>query len=289
MPFDLHLSDPTFLRILQSIGLMLAGWLISNLARRIIRRNIDDAQQRFKVGRKINRIVGLIALVVIVGIWSPSLQSLLTGLTIIGTGLAIALREVVLSFIGWIFIVVRRPYSVGDRIEINGLSGDVLDIRLLSTTLMETRDWVKADQSTGRITQFPNNWVYQFAVKNFTQGFDYIWNEIAFTLTLDSDWEAAREAIMTLAEESAEIVAHQVRSQLKNMADAFLVHYSILTPFVYVKVTDYGIELTLRYLCRARNRRGSDHALTISILAALAELEKVKLTTRHCTFDSRQK
>jgi small-conductance mechanosensitive channel len=119
--------------------------------------------------------------------------------------------------------------------------------------------------------------VLQFGVYNYTQGFSFIWNELSVTVTGGSDWEAAREIMLSLAQETAAIVEQQVSKQILRMSREYLVHYSILTPFVYVRVVPEGVCLSLRYLCEVRKRRGTEHALTVSMLKAFREHGRIEL------------
>ena len=264
--------------ILLSILILVAAFVLIRVLRRFVPRYIAEPERRYRATKLIGRLAGLAAVLAIVFVWSSGQgPGLATILTVIGAGLAIAMREVLLSFAAWINIVVRAPFKQGDRIEINGIHGDVIDIRLLHSTLMETRGWVNADQSTGRILHFPNAWLYQYGVYNYTSGFNFIWNEIPFTVTFRSDWSAAREIILRLASETADIVEQQVKTEIRQMSREYLIHYSILTPFVYVRVTQNGILLTLRYLSEVRKRRGTEHALTVSILEAFKANGNIEL------------
>ncbi len=266
MPFDFHLGDPVFQRILITLLVVLLAFALARLGRRVAGRYVEAPARRFRISKIIGRTAALTALLLIIGLWSPDLGGLFTILTVIGAGLAIALREVLLSFIGWVDIALRSPFERGDRVEVNGIRGDVIDIRLLHTTLMEIGNWVEADQSTGRLVHLPNSWVFQHGVYNYTEGFQFIWNELPVTVTFRSDWQAARQILLDLAEESAEVVEKQAMQQLRRMARAYLVHYSLLTPFVYVRLAENGVRLTLRYLCEARKRRGTEHAITSEML-----------------------
>jgi small-conductance mechanosensitive channel len=267
--------------IWRSVYVLVIAWILKQVSKRIIFRNVEDVHHRFNITRRTSRIITFVALSIVVMVWldGKNVPEIIKALSFLGAGLAIVLREVILNIVGWLQIVTRAPFQVGDRVEINNISGDVIDIRLMTTTLMEIRSWVDADQSTGRIMRIPNNWVFQFAVKNFTQGFDYIWNEITLHVTTDSDWNLARDIMTSLAQESSAIVEHQVKSQLKNMAQEYLVYYSTLTPFVYVTIADKGIRLTLRYLCKVRNRRGSEHAIMMRVLEEFAKHPSIHLKT----------
>lgn len=263
--------------LLIALGTALVMYILVRLSKRLVLRYIDDPERQFRASKMISRTGGLVTLLLIIAFLSPDPGNLLTILTVVGAGLAIAMREALLSFIGWLHITFRVPYRPGDRIESNGIRGDVIDIRLLQTTLMEIGGWVDADQSTGRIVHIPNNWVFLHGVFNYTRGFHFIWNELPITVTFRSNWETAREIMMSLAEESASIVEMQARNEIRKMSREYLIYYNILTPFVYVRIDNNGVRLTLRYLCEVRKRRGTAHALTMGILLALRDHPDIEL------------
>jgi small-conductance mechanosensitive channel len=276
-PIDLTLANPTVEQFAYTLLIIVAAFILTRIAQRLVPRYIEEPARRYRASKFITRIVALTAIAIILAVWSPGLKGFLTVLTVVGAGLAIAMREVVLSFFGWVNLTLRSPFSPGDRVEINGVHGDVIDIRLLHSTFMEIRGWVDADQSTGRIVHIPNSWVYQYPIYNYTHGFRFIWNEIALTVTFRSNWQDAREIMLALSEVTAEIVAQQVKKEIQKMSREYLVHYSILTPFVYVRIMPNGVRLTLRYLCETRKRRGTEHALTLGILDKFREHGSIEL------------
>ena len=271
MPFrDISFQDllghPLGQSVLDVLLIAIVVFALVRLAQWVAQRTIDDAEQFYRTRKLIGRTGGVVGFLLVVSVFAIDVGDIFTVLTLIGAGLAIAMREALLSIVGWLQIILRAPFKQGDRIEINRLQGDVVDIRLFYTTLMETGGWVQADQSTGRLVHFPNNWLYQHALYNYTRGFGFIWNEIPVTVTFRSDHEAAREIMLELASESAEIMEQQAAQALRRLSREYLVHYSILTPFVYVQITKDGVRLTLRYLCEVRKRRGTAHALTLGFL-----------------------
>lgn len=276
-PLGIDLSDAVVRQVLATVLTLVAAFVLVRLIRRAILPFVDEPERRYRTARFIGRMGTLVAIVAIALIWWPSPPNVVTILSVIGAGLAISMREALLSIAGRVNIALRAPYAPGDRIEVNGITGDVIDIRLMHTSLMEVRGWVDADQSTGRIVHIPNMWILQYGLYNYTQGFNYIWNELSITVTFRSDWEAAREIMLTLAQESAAIVEQQAAKQIRRMSREYLVHYSILTPFVYVRVVGNGTRLTLRYLCEVRRRRGTEHALTVSMLKAFENHGKIEL------------
>lgn len=255
--------------------ILIAVVVLVRIVQRLIGRYIEDSERIYRASRNVRRAGVFIAAITVVVLFSPGSSDLLMLLTVIGAGTVIALREVFLSIAGWLKISVLSSYREGDRIEINGVQGDVIDIRMMRTTLMEIRGWVDADQSTGRLVHIPNSWMFEHAVYNFSRSFNFIWNEFPITVTFSSDWRAARDIMLGFAEESAAIVEQQARKEIHRLSREFLVHYSILTPFVYVRIVENGVKLTLRYLCEVRKRRGSEHALAVSILDVFLKHEKI--------------
>lgn len=245
--------------------------LIGRLLRRMAIRYVDDPLRLNRINRLIRRIVALLSVLIVANIFVKGVGDVLTVLTIVGAGLAIALREGLMSVAAWAYNSLLSLYKIGDRIEIKGISGDVVDIRLMQTTVMEIREWVAADQSTGRLLHFPNSWIFLHAVKNFSRGFRFVWNEIPITVTYSSDWQKARDLIRDIAQEYSRDTVELARKELVGVQHEYLVSYSVLTPYVYTTIADSGVLLTLRYLCDYKARRGSAHALSQKILRAFHE------------------
>ena len=264
-------------RLLMALAIIVATVVGVQVLKRLVHRYVEDPERQFRATRLIGRIGGILALVLVLGVVFDSTAELLTVLTIVGAGLAIAMRETLMSLFGWSYIVFRTPFRAGDRIEVNGIRGDVIDIRLVHTILMEIGSWVDADQSTGRIVHVPNSAIFLHGVYNYTAAFHFIWNEIPLTVTFRSDWQAAHDIMLALASASAAAAEEEVRQEIKEMAQEYLIFYTILTPFVYVRIVENGVRLTLRYLCEARKRRGTEHALTIGILQQFKEHGGIEL------------
>ena len=271
MPFDLSWATPLVREIALTLLIALATLVALRVGRRLIEHYVSAPERQYRAVRYFRRTLILVAAVLVLIVWSPGLRDLVTVLTVIGAGFVIALREVVLSLAGWMRLKVRSLYDQGDRIEIDGVRGDVVDVRLLHTTLMEVGAWVGAEQSSGRLVHLPNSLVFQQPVHNYTDGFGFVWNEYAVTVTFDSDWKAAKKFMEEHAEKNADDLARQASRQLRRLAREYLVHYDILTPYVYVDLTERGVRLTLRYLCEVRKRRGSEHNLTTHLLDRFRE------------------
>jgi small-conductance mechanosensitive channel len=258
--------SPYFLKTAQSIVFVLIVYFISLQAIKIVNRSGIDLKTKHKVRKLILYISTAINLLILGLIWVKNIRTFSILLSVIGAGLVIALQDVIMCIAGWLMILVRKPYDVGDRIEIGGVKGDVIDIRLFQTTLLEVGNWVKEEQSTGRIVNIPNKSVFLSPIFNYTKEFEYIWNEIKIVITFESNWKKAKQIMLDFGYQKAEGVREDVQKKIKKMAERYLIFYDKLTPIVYVKIVDYGIELSLRYLTTAKNRRNSESELYESIL-----------------------
>jgi small-conductance mechanosensitive channel len=208
--------------------------------------------------------------------WLEGIQSIATFLGLLSAGLAVALRDPVVNLVGWGFILWRRPFEVGDRIQIGEHAGDVVDLRIFQFTLLEIGNWVAADQSTGRVIHVPNGRVFSDALANYSKGFEYIWNEVPVLVTFESDWEKAKAYLLEIANRHAAHLSQAAEERVRQAARRFMIMYSALTPTVYTRVEASGVLLTVRYLCDPRQRRSSEQAIWEDILRAFAEHPDIK-------------
>lgn len=185
---------------------------------------------------------------------------------------------------GWVLIVFRRPFKVGDRIEIGPNSGDVIDIGVFRFSLQEIRNWVDADQTTGRILHIPNGTVFIEPLANFTEGFPFVWHEVPMTVTFESDWEAAREMMQAVVDRYAlDPDQEDAAGELERAATQYSGLYLDLAPAVYVKAIDSGVTVTGRLLVEARGRRLMTSRIWQDLLRDLSKAPHVELaypTTR---------
>ena len=254
------------IRLAGTILVVGATLILLAIGRRLALATFVEQERQYKASKWLSRMLWLLGLIAIITLWSPDASQLITVLTIIGAGLAVALRDVLLSFVGWVHLQLHPPDRPGDRIEVNQLRGDVVDIGLTQTTMLEIGEWVEANQSTGRLLHIPNGWIYQHGVKNDTEGFEYLWFEQFVIVTFDSNWERAREIILEIAETEVPNCEKDARKQLREMTSEYLVQMNVLSPYVYVSLADSGVKLTLRHLTAARGRRTVRHELITKIL-----------------------
>ncbi len=269
--------------IVKSAAVILVLWLIRMAVLKFVQRKTKDVRTRYQWQKSSAYVSVGIALLVVGRIWFEGFDSLTTYLGLVSAGIAIALKDVLTSFAGWIFILWRRPFEVGDRIQIGAHAGDVIDIRIFQFTLNEIGNWVDADQSTGRVIHIPNGLVFSSPQINYTRGFQYLWDEIPVLVTFESDWKKAKEILTRIVNERTEILTDQAERGVLEASKKFMIFYSTLSPTVYTSVKDSGVNLTMRYLVEPRKRRARREVLWEEILSAFAAETDIELaypTTR---------
>jgi small-conductance mechanosensitive channel len=241
----------------------------------MVYRRTEDVRVRYRWQKTTSYVVFAVAVALAVSIWAGAIRSFGTFIGLVSAGLAIALKDLVVNLAGWGFILWRRPFQLGDRIQIGEHMGDVIDVRIFQFTLMEIGNWVDADQSTGRIIHVPNGKVLTDVLANYSRGFQYIWNEMPVVVTFESNWRRAKTALEEIANRHAMHLGDAAEKRIKESSRKFMIFYSKLTPIVYTRVVDIGVELTMRYLCDPRERRGTAQAMWEDVLDAFAGYDDV--------------
>ncbi len=278
-------------KILLSLLIIFVLWLFQLVILRIVWRQTKDIKTRYQWKRSSSLIIPFIGVILVGSIWLQAFRQFGAFLGLFTAGLAIALKDPLTNMAGWFFIVFRKPFVVGDRIQIGKHAGDVIDIRLFQFTILEIGNWVEADQSTGRIIHLPNAWVFQESQANYSTGFEYIWNEIAVRITFESNWEKAKNLLQEIINRQAEHIGKDAAKEIFKASRSYMIYYKHLTPIVYTKVKDFGIQLNIRYMCNPRQRRGSENEIWQEILTRFKAEKDIHFaypTTRFYNFDKEQ-
>ena len=273
----LGLSPELQTKLLSTLLIVFGLWLLHRLVLTLLYRRVRDPWSRYRWRKGITYVALGLGVILVGRTWFVGIQALATFLGLLSAGLAIALKDPVTNLAGWIFILWRRPFEVGDRVEIGGHKGDVIDVRLQQFTLNEIGNWVDADQSSGRIIHIPNGKVFTEPLANYDRGFRYIWHEVPVLVTFESDWRKAKEVLTKIAFKHAEHLTAQAEQDLLTASRQYLINYTKLTPIVYTRVTDSGVQLTIRYLIEPRKRRGTEHAIWEDILTEFEQHGDVDL------------
>ena len=215
----------------------------------ITRRVTEDSPFLYPIRKATSYAINILGAILIFGVWVERLGDLSVALGILAAGLAFALQEIIGSFAGWLTIVSGRPFSVGDRIETGNIRGDVVDVGILRTTLMEIGNWLQGDHNTGRIVTVSNAFIFKEPLFNYSLHLDFIWDEIMIPITYDSDWQKAMTIMLKTVQENPQYQAllPQAEKQRRQARRKLAVKITILEPRVFVKVTDNWIELGMVY------------------------------------------
>ncbi len=269
------LGETTLDHLLSTLGVIVVLGVVRALLIRLINKRTTDVRTQYQWRKTASYTVVVIGLLFTARIWIDAFGELGTFLGLVSAGIAIALKDPLTNVAGWGFIVWRRPFGPGDRIEIRGIAGDVIDQRIFQFTLLEIGTPTGAAQSTGRIIHIPNGMAFTEPVINYTRGFPYIWNEIPIVVTFESHWRDAKEILLGIAQDKAEELSPDAERKVRQAAQEFMIFYSKLTPTVYTSVVDFGVRFTIRYLVEPRRRRGSEEVLWEAILDAFGERDDI--------------
>lgn len=233
------------------------------------------------VTRKIAKwMTNFILALTFIYIFGNDLSGFTTAIGLAGAGVTYALREVIVSFAGWFAIMFGDFFKTGDRVLLGGTKGDVVDIGLLRTTLMEIGEWVDGDQYTGRIVRVANSYIFTSPVYNYTADFKFLWDEIHIPLHFDTDVKLARKLVLEIAEEEIGTYNMQAEEDWDNMKRRYRIENASLKPQVFISFDDNWITLSLRYIVDTRERRAVKDRIFMSILERFNQhTDKIELAS----------
>jgi small-conductance mechanosensitive channel len=273
---DLISNSPSLtVQIAETVGIIFLLWLLRFFAVRILHRNVESKKAAYKWKKNITYIIFSIGALILAQVWFSALGQLGTFLGLLSAGIAIALKDPVTDLAGWLFLIWRKPFDVGDRIQVGGSKGDVIDIRVFKFTLLEIGNWVDADQSTGRVIHIPNHKIFTDDIANYTSDFEWVWNEMSVLVTFESDWKKSKTLLQKIADDVCKEFVEQAREEVKKAERSYLIQYQYLTPIVYTDVKNSGINLTIRYLSNPRSRRSVSQKLWETILERFGEHDNI--------------
>ncbi len=245
----------------------------------VVIEKIQDKKTRYSLRKAISIIYIVAFLVVSLSIWVAQTQTLIVSFGLIAAGIAVSLQDFFKNIVGGITLFLTGIYRVGDRIEIKDKCGDVIDIGIMYTTLMETGQWIRGDQATGRLINIPNGQVLSSNVDNYTKDNSFIWDEITVPIKYGSDLEKAMEIVTEAADSETGSIADQAREILSKMGDKYYTSQREVFPAVYLTLTDNWIDFSVRYITDAKERRQMNDAISRRILEKIDGTEDVEIAS----------
>jgi hypothetical protein len=195
-------------------------------------------------------------------------------------GITFTLQELILSIAGSFYIFFVRVYKPGDRIEINNIKGDVIDIDSIYTTIMEMGEWVSSDNYSGRIVKISNAFVFKGPIKNYSMDFPFVWDELNILITYGSDISLAKQIVMDSAIGLLSEYTQKSKAKWEEMVKRYYIENATLDPTLAINLTDNWVQLNLRYITDYKLRRKTRHELFQEIeLAIIKTAGKVVLAS----------
>jgi small-conductance mechanosensitive channel len=220
--------------------------------------------------KKINLMSNTIILIAIFFIWESHLGNLITVISFISVGATIALREIIFNFFSGIYIKIKKPFRLEDRIEIGENKGDVVNISTLNFEILEIGDEINGDQSTGKIIHLPNSLIFTVPLTNYVKAFKYIWTEITVKIPLDADLRESKKVLYKIVNNNQVVkrIPQKMRNQISSASLDYRIYFNKFDPIIYTKVVDMHTELYIRYLVHPKKARNVEDEIWCSILNA---------------------
>ena len=276
----LFYAEETAARISQTATVFLIAIVIDILAEGFFLKKIRIAKARFIIAKTAGYITYLVAWIISLAVWIEQASNLLFAVGVIGAGIAIALQRPITNLAAFLVILLTRPYAPGDRIEIDGDKGDVIDIKLFYTTIMEIGEWTMYDQFTGRIKTIPNYLFLEKVTSNYSKDFGFIWEEVMIPVTYGSNWRKAQKIMLDIARKRTKDLIKKGDRQLKRMTYKYLLEPRAVEPAVYIIPTDNWLELRLRFIVDAHHRRSSVNPVLEDLTEEFAKHKDIRISSK---------
>jgi small-conductance mechanosensitive channel len=272
-------------KLVLTLGCIVVAWMLGQVLRAIARailRGRRDVRARFWSEQAIHIFLTVVLLVFLISLWFDDPGRLATPAGLLTAGLAVALQRVITAVAGYFVILTGRVFSVGDRIVLGGVRGDVIALGYTRTKIMEMGEpppvqdadpavWVQARQYTGRIVTVTNDKVFDEPVFNYTREFPYIWEEMRIPVRYVDDWDAAERIMLDAARRHTVDLEGIGREALEDLQRTYVVGQSELKPRAYWRITDNWLEVTVRFIARDRGVRELKDAMSRDILRAFKD------------------
>jgi small-conductance mechanosensitive channel len=229
--------------------------------RRLLKRNLPDNAVKYKSQKGIEVIGYILIVLITITYFTGSIKDFGLAIGLLTAGITITLQELILSITGSFFIFFVKVFKPGDRIEINGIKGDVIDVGSIYTTMMEIGEWVSSDNYTGRIVKVSNAFVFKTPIYNYSQDFPFVWDEFNLPIRYGSDIELAKSIVITVAQKHLASYVKESLADWKVVVDKYYIEDAQVDPSLAITLTDNWIQFNLRYIVDYKKRRYTKNLL----------------------------
>ena len=246
---------------------------VLNITRKItieILKKIKNSKKEYIIIKQFKVIINILKIAVFLFLWGDYIKNFMTLLSFVSAGITIALRDLIFNFFSGIYIKLKKPFQIEDRIEINNYKGDVINLNSLSFELLEVNNQDFIGQSTGIITNVPNSTIFSYPLRNYNKAFKYIWNEITIKVPLNCNIKKTKSIIYKIvnSNEIIKSIPPKMKNQIKNISSEYRIYYNQYEPIIYTQVVENHIELTVRYLINPKKARYINSTIWNKIIEA---------------------
>ena len=267
------LFDPVVSKIIFAIVGILVISVVIRFLQRSLSRYIRDSDTRYRARKFLAFIGYLLGIVFVAAVFSERLGGLHIAFGIVGAGVAFALQEVITSIAGFVAVSFGHFYKTGDRIRLAGIRGDVIDVGVLRTTLMECGEWVDGDLCNGRIVRIANSFVFKEPVFNYSADFPFLWDEITLPVKYGSDQRLVRDILQPVLDEIVGDYAVWAKETWKEMVKKYKIEDERVEPMITMTANDNWMEFTLRYVVDYKKRRSTKDKIFARIIQEFDKTE----------------
>lgn len=273
-------DSPAGVAVTTAVIVVIAVLLRLALVPVVRRRYRDDLYRRYWAGKIAKYAIVAVALVALIMVWAPLGGRLSVILGFATAGIAFAMQEVIGALFGWLNILTGRIYTVGDRVEMGGVRGDVMDISPLRTTMLEigrgvaaagSPTTVTARQPTGRVVSISNKKTFTDPVFNYSSHFEWMWDELTFTVPYEADWHAAERIVREEVDRRDAEARERGERELSRIANRYVLAQADIEPATYVRAETCWIAITARFVAHVRSARSVKDDITRAVIDRFAD------------------
>ncbi len=229
--------------------------------RRFLRKKLPDTRIRYRSQKGVEFFGYVLLIIITISFFTGSIKDFALAIGLLTAGITITLQELILSVAGSFYIFFVGVYKPGDRIEINNIKGDVIDIDSIYTTMMEIGEWVSSDNYSGRIVKLSNAFVFKGPVYNYSKDFPFVWDEFNIPIRYESDLELAKTIVVKGASETLSEYVSKSISEWKQVVNKYYIENAQVEPTLAITMTDNWVQFNLRYIVDYKKRRYTKHVL----------------------------
>ena len=273
------ISEWIHLQFVERIILIIIGIGIILLVRffinKALNKSIKTTDNKYRARKAISFIGYLFMVAVILMVYSDKLGNIGVTLGVVGAGIAFALQEVIISLAGWLNIMITGVVGVGQRVKIGAVKGDIIDIGVMSTVIMEVGDWIDGDLYNGRIVTVANSFVFKEDIHNYSGEYPFLWDEIQIPIRSESDYTLAREIFSGVLDNICKDYAVQSKAGWEELTNKYRVEEAQVEPMISLKFDENWITFTLRYVVDYKKRRSTKDLIYTNLLDEIAKYDNI--------------